>query len=378
MSNINRRDLLTSIAAVATSTILSSDTLLAQTTSPATTSPAPLPEGLLWHNIQDSGVEGRAFPDTAQFFHRLPARAKSIVRDPIWRLSTETAGMSARFETDSPSLYLKLELLYSSLAAPHMSATSKSGLDLYAHDDNSWRWIATHSPASTTYTGPLVTTLKPGLRQYQLNLPIYNGVKSLQIGIPNTQSLRPLPPRTQKPILFYGTSVTQGACASRPGMTFLSILSRRLDRPFLNFGFSGNGLFEIEVGRFLSELDPAIFVLDCVGNSTVDQINQRVEPLVQLLRHDHPQTSILLLERAPFSNAGLVDQGPASAEPKNAALKNAYDRLLAAGTPHLHYRDNKNLLGTDSDGTIDGSHATDLGMTRYANALEPDLRQILG
>jgi lysophospholipase L1-like esterase len=287
--------------------------------------------------------------------------------------------MSAHFESEAPAIYLRVELDGGiAMAAPHMSATCKSGLDLYARLETGWRWVATYQPRTVRYAGPLVTGLRDGRRKYQLNLPIYNGVKSLAVGVMAGAHIEPIPPRKEKPILFYGTSVTQGACASRPGMAFVSIIGRRMDRPVLNFGFSGNGVYEMEVGRFLNEIDPAVFVLDCVGNSTVEQVERRVEPLVRLWREKHPETPILLLERAGFPDEGLVDQGAAAAEPKNEALRKAYERLTAAGVKGLHYRDSHDFLGDDGEGTVDGSHPNDLGMMRYADAVEGALRRILG
>ncbi|HWB52831.1 MAG TPA: SGNH/GDSL hydrolase family protein, partial [Tepidisphaeraceae bacterium] len=178
-------------------------------------------------------------------------------------------------------------------------------------------------------------------------------------------------------LLFYGTSITQGGVASRPGMCFVNILGRRLDRPILNFGFSGNGKMEPSVGRFLAELDPAIFVIDCVGNSSLEDITEHTEPLVKMLRTAQTSSAILLLERPLFPTEGLCKHPGNDVPAKNAALRKAYENLRAAGTSKLYYRIGNGLIGNDGEATVDGSHPSDLGMMRYADGLEPTLREIL-
>lgn len=385
MQEMNRRTLLTSAAAFATIAAMDSVSARAADGAAPSTAPNPVPlrdktgitDGIDWHDVREWGVEGKGFADTERYFDRLPARAKNTVRDAVWKLSHDTAGMSAHFEADTPAIYVRYEVTSSTLAMPHMSATGKSGLDLYARHEGTWRWLATHSPKEAVFGGPMLLDIMPGRRAYQINLPLYNGVKLLEIGVPSGASFTAIAPRTDKPILFYGTSITQGGCASRPGMAFVSILGRRLDRPILNFGFSGNGLFELEVGRLLADLDPAIFAIDCVGNSTIEQIAERIEPLVNLLRGRHPLTPILLLDRPIFPNANLVSHGKMDPDPKNQAQFQAYQRLHASGMKKLFYRDNHGLIGSDSEGTVDGSHPNDLGMMRYAEALEPELRRLL-
>lgn len=347
------------------------------TTTPAT-NPATLPSDVQWHDVQDFGLEGRGFDDTAAYFDRLPARAKGVVRDEVWNLAHHTAGMSARFETDSPTIYLRYSLLNETLAMPHMPATGMSGVDLYAKlDDGSWRWTATHLPRTQVIQTTLVGGLPAGRRAYQLNLPLYNGVTSLEIGVENGATFLGTPPRRTGAILFYGTSITQGGCASRPGLTFVSILGRRLDRPMFNFGFSGNGRIETEVGQFLAELDPAVFVLDCMANSLPEVIHDRTVALVKQFRAVRGRTPVVLLEDRPWASGELAAGILKTSQRKRTELRRAFDTLTAQGVANLHYQTGDDLIGTDGEGTVDGSHPNDLGMMRYADALEPVLRTLL-
>ncbi len=300
------------------------------------------------------------------------------MRKEVWNLSRESSGMSAEFEADTDAVYVRYVLAKERLAMPHMPATGVSGVDLYGRLNDAWRWLGVTRPQSVNVTAPLATRIAPGRRAYRAYLPLYNGVTSLEIGVPKGVAFVPVAPRKDKPVCFYGTSITHGACASRAGMSFVNLLGRRLDRPMLNFGFSGNGRTEIEVGRFLAELDPAVYVIDCVANTPAEQITQRTGPLVKLLREARPATPILLLEQRAWANSPLVPHQAASHAQKCAALRGAYEALIAQGCKNLHYRTGGDeLIGNDGDGTTDGSHPNDLGMMRYADALEPTLRKIL-
>jgi lysophospholipase L1-like esterase len=377
---MNRRQFLVSAAAAAAAVSASSVLGATRPASRATSKPSQdIPADAVWHDVRDWGVEGRGFDDTEAYFDRFPARAKRVVRSAVWNLSRQTSGMSVRFETDSPGIYARYELTRPERDMPHMAATGVSGLDIYGKlDDGRWQWFGVARPTSAQITTALGNDIAPGRRAYLVNLPLYNGVKSLEIGVGKGAGFWPTPPRKDKPILFYGTSITQGGCASRPGMSFVNILGRRLDRPILNFGFSGNGRLEIEVGRLLAELDPAIYVIDCIANATVEQIEQRTIPLVKLLRDARPKTPILLLDERRDGSEALLPDLFKTREEKTPPFKNAYDALGAQGVANLHFRTGDDVLGTDGEATVDGSHPNDLGMMRYADALEPDLRKLLG
>lgn len=379
--HVNRRQFVSCAAAAVAGTASTAAVLGAapstRAAAPATRPTSAVSDDVVWHNVRDWDVEGRAFDDTENYFDRLPKRARGIVRDAVWNLSRHTSGMAAYFEADSPQIYVRYALLNRELAMPHMPATGVSGVDLYAMTDGGWRWLATHLPRAQEIETVLAGGIAPGRRAYHLNLPLYNGVTSLEIGVPRGAAFVPVAPRRERPILFYGTSITQGGCASRPGLSFTQILGRRLNRPMLNFGFSGNGRTEIEVIRFLGELDPAIFVIDTIANTSAEQISQRMEPLVRELRRMRPKTPILLLDERMRDEAALAPALLADHRARARALRSAFDNLTAAGVEYLHHRGGDDLLGSDGEGTVDGSHPNDLGMMRYASALDPDLRRTL-
>lgn len=334
---------------------------------------------LRWADVRDWGVEGRAFHDTEAFYDRLPSRAKGVVRDAVWNLSRHSAGMMVRFRTDATEIHADYAVTSANLAMPHMPATGVSGLDLYAQDDSgNWKWVAVVAPKTQAVRQPIVSGLRQGLRNYAVYLPLYNGTEFLKLGVVASAMFEPVRPRDDKPVVFYGTSITHGACASRPGMPHPSILGRRLNRPVINLGFSGNGRMEATVGQFLTEIDAAAFVIDCLPNMNADEVTANTQPLVRQIRTVHGSVPIILVEDRSYSGSWLLDSQRTRNETSRSALRAQYQQLLDAGVEKLSYIDGESLLGADRDDTTDGSHPSDLGFQRHADAMEPILRKALG
>ena len=165
------------------------------------------------HDVLELGLEGSGWQEAESPFSRLPGRAEALVRPPVWNLAQHTAGMSASFRTDATAIRFEVELLSSDLAMPHMPATGKSGLDLYARDEKgTWRWVATAQPRQQNYQAT-VTGLAPGSREYRVHLPLYNGVTAMKVGVRRGAKFEAIAPRTTQPTVYYGTSIAQGACA---------------------------------------------------------------------------------------------------------------------------------------------------------------------
>ena len=334
-----------------------------------------------WHDLKALPLEGQGWTDTKHPYDRLPARAEKLVRAPVWGLAHDSAGLSYRFVTDADTIRARWTLRKPErLAMPHMPATGVSGLDLYVRDAGEWRWLANGRPEKPdTNDKLLVRGLKPGQREYLLYLPLYNGVNSVEIGLPPGARWERAPERyaARPPIVFYGTSILQGGCASRPGMAYPSIVGRALDWPTINLGFSGNGKTEPEMAALLAELNPAAYVLDSLPNLDVAQVKERVEPFVQTLRARHPQTPILFVENVNYTDSGFLEARRGKVAEANSYLRKLYDRLKAAGDRHLHYVHASQLLGGDGEDTVDGTHPTDLGFTRMAQGVTPILREAL-
>jgi hypothetical protein len=334
-----------------------------------------------WSDIRQFGVEGRGWADTKDFYDRLPAKAEGVVRKPVWDLSRNSAGMCVRIVTDATTLRARWALTEPWLYQPNMTAIGKSGLDLYVNTAKGWHWLAVGQPSAQTNEVALAENLVPGKREYLLYLPLYNGTKFVELGIPTNCIIEKAPawgPGIRKPIVFYGTSILQGASASRPGMVHSAILQRRFNWPVINLGFSGNGKMEPEIADLLAELDPSVYVIDCLPNMVADEINERAGPLVKKLRAAHPEVPIVLVEDRTLQGAFLTQGQMEWYHLKDrAALKAAFDRLQKAGDKNLYYIEGEHLLGDDGEGSTDGSHPNDLGFVRQAEIFTKTIGPLL-
>ena len=338
---------------------------------------------IIYHGRQHFLIEGTAILDSLKEspYDRLPISYKEKVREPVWDLSKASAGITVRFHSNSTSINLKWTVL-NDFDMPHMAASGIKGIDLYTKYNNKWRYVTTAGalvglktyqnksiPADNINEYELIKNMTPEFREYKLFLPLYDGVTKLEVGIDSTASIEKASPSAVKPIVFYGTSITQGGCASRPGMAHTNIISRKLEVDCINYGFSGNGRMETLIVELISEIDARFYVIECLQNMDSDQVSDRVRPLVDIIRTKHPYTPIVLVENMMYTMAFLDQTVETTLIQENAALKNEYDKIIKNGTPNIFYiKDNKDFL-VDNEGTVDGVHLTDLGFLRYADYL---------
>jgi hypothetical protein len=349
--------------------------------APAAPAGPPAEPALTWHRPALWGVEGRAWTDKdrLRWYDRLPAIAEGKVTDAVWNLSRDSAGMIVRFKTDATTIWANYTLRKDQLAIPNMTAMGASGIDLYARgDDGKWRWVAVTRPNAKVVRQFIANDLTAGFREYAAYLPLWNGVDELALGVPPGAKFEPLPPRNEQPIVFYGTSITHGASASRPGMTHVAILGRRLDRHVVNLGFSGNGRMDAAVGELLVKIDAAAYIIDCLPNMQAPLVRERCIPLVKQIRAARPDTPIVLVEDRRFTNSWARAKQKKLHDDNHAALREAFETLQKEGVKNLYYLPGSDLLGADGEGTTDGSHPNDLGFVRQADAFEPVLRAALG
>lgn len=336
-------------------------------------------ESFRWINIQDLQVQGRGWESKEDFFRRLPAGAEGKVTPAVWRLSQHTSGIYVRFKTDASSLKVKWSLTGENLAMPHFAATGVSGVDLYVMTVKAdWHWLAVGQPTKFPENETTFFSGVAGVeREYLLYLPLYNGIESLFIGVPEGAELQQAPVEEKKPIVFYGTSITQGGCASRAGMSTTAILGRKLDREMINLGFSGSGKMEPEMAHLLGELDPELFFIDCLPNLTAEEVAERVEPFIRILREKRPSTPIILAEGITYDDAFFVESRNQRNLESRKALRTAYENLLKEGHRNLYYQIGEGQLGFDGEATVDGTHPTNLGFWRQAQVYQPLIESVL-
>ena len=315
-------------------------------------------------------LEGTKIADSLKenSYDRLPATYKEIVRKPVWNLSKASAGMSIRFFSNTTSISVKWSVLNNN-KMNHMAETGIKGIDLYFNTENTWQYLNTARPTGIDNEALLINNMSTKMREFKLFLPLYDGVTSIEVGIDSNSVIKKPLKSNQKSIVFYGTSITQGGCASRPGMAHTNIISRKLNMDCINFGFSGNGKMEQPINELISEFNPNFYVIECLPNMNAKEVTNRTVPLVKTIRKKHPKTAIVFVENFIYEPSVLNKKMDLNIGRKNRALKTQFTKMIEDGFEDIYYVDSKNATGNDHEGTVDGVHFTDLGFIRYADFL---------
>ncbi len=324
---------------------------------------------------------GKGLPTDPVYVRLDTAQTKPLTK-AVKHLATHSAGIAVLFQTNSPYIRARWGLI-KGLYYANITPIAHSGLDLYClNKEGRWQWCGVGRPGDkdTLNDAPIVSNMDNSMKQFMLYLPTYNQVTSLEIGVaPGATISRIERPAidTAKRVVIYGSSILQGASASRAGMAYPSILERKTGWEFINLGFSGNGKMEFPVAELLATMPAKVFVLDCIPNPSAAQIRERAYPFIKHLLTTRPEVPILLVETV-IREQGYFDQKVgATSKEKNEAIRDAYTKLKKEGFKQLYYLPATDLIGHDHEGTIDGVHLTDLGFTRQAEAMLPLLRKLM-
>lgn len=265
----------------------------------------------------------------------------------------------------------------------HMPSTGQCGFDCYVGPPGRQHYLSTtkYDHKQTSYEVQLFDLPGRELRNICLNFPLYQGVEEVLVGLESGAQVLPPPPYdSDGKVVVYGTSITQGGCAARPGMAYTNILSRRINLEFINLGFSGSGRGEPEVAQAIAAIrNPACFVLDYEGNCVDTPMLKRTFPeFIRILRSRHPDVPILAVSRIRFA-AELANPTAAQTRLERREFqKQAVEELRRKGDTRIFFKDGTDMLGDRFDEcTVDGVHPTDLGFLHMADALTPVLRDIL-
>ena len=350
--------------------------------------------GVKWIDGRYLPLEGRAFADTEHYYDRLPANVTTNVNGGVRSMKHHTSGMMFRFRTDSKSLRFEWTPYSPGLSMDHMPSTGVSGIDVYRFDEaaGAWRYVKTGRIWDAKKGGGLQLGWKPG-DACLVNLPLYNGIRTFRLGIEPAAKVEALGPRksgVDKPVVFYGTSITHGGCCSRPGLGFVNIVGRTLDVPVVGLGFSGSGVMEYEMSEHLAKIDASCYVLDCLWNMGSRANSRRgrnvednYEPFIRNLRAKRPDVPIVMAEHCNvYGNAK---------DAKDAYIRGLYEKLKAedpswyerlfcgakAKWDKLYYLPNDEMYTGDYEGTVDGCHPNDLGMESMSKAFGKAVREAL-
>lgn len=334
----------------------------------------------VYHEASNFPLIGKITSETETRYERLPAYLKDNVSRPaIWSLGKNCSGLAILFSSNSPSISAKWEVL-GDVKMNHFTETGIKGLDLYAWEDDKWQFVNSARPKGKITEHTIISNMQPVERDYLLYLPLYDGLVELEIGVDSTFSIgqpKMMYIDRSNPIVVYGTSITQGGCATRAGMSYTNIVSRWLNKEFINLGFSGNGQLDYEIAEVMSKrTDAGMFVLDFIPNVTETKVKERTQQFVSIIRAENPSTPILFVESIDFTHSVFDKVTDNEVNKKNRALKIEYEKLKAAGDKNIYYLENTGLIGEDGEAAVDGIHLTDLGFLRMAKHIEKKINSI--
>jgi lysophospholipase L1-like esterase len=330
-------------------------------------------DGMGWQNEKRDAIQ------------RLPSRFQFLVSPAIWEGSQKSSGLSIRFISNAPQIIVRYTCI-SSTAKRKITADAARGVDLYAIDsDGLWHW----APGNASLTDPIeyvFSQLRPNDnfhklgREYQLFLPLFSSIENLQIGVPEGSLFKIIPIRAEKPIVVLGSSIVQGEGATRSGMSWTNILSRKIDRNVINLGFLEKDFFNKSLVDLFGEIDARIFVFDGMlelGTEILDSAHlvRNITDAVRSIRSKHPHTPILCSEHAGYSDDYLLPDRQPLSDRANRILQAALNQLKKENITEVYLLRQRDI-GMGMDDMSDGKHPNDMGMKRYADAYEKKLREI--
>lgn len=316
--------------------------------------------------------EAKVYGLAGNGYCRVPESVLGLMHDDLVGLARQTSGGRIRFRTDSDRLFVTMEVL-NEPAMPHMPSSGSSGLDFFEGDGSDMTYMGTRQPACGQKELDAEIPLSSGEKTVTVYLPLYNGIRSLQFGVAQGALLSAPPPYThQKPIVFYGSSITQGGCASRTSNNYCAMLARRFDSDFINLGFSGNAKGELYMAEYIAGLEMSCFVLDYDHNAPdVEHLRKTHLPFLQTILERQPQLPVLMMSRPD------TKQSPVDNERRDIVC----DSYLWAKQKgfNVFFIDGAELFGERDRNccTVDGCHPNDLGFYRMAQTVEPVIADVL-
>ena len=338
--------------------------------------------------LRAAGIAGAVYTDAKTLtlvgqaealnsYNRVDLQKYSNLESNIKVLYACGAGLAVSFETNSPYLCVKWKYGARSSNRLYVNRILEKGFDLYIKSDGVWEFAGAGQPESGLET-TLVENMDSSVKECLLYLPVYEEITELQIGIAPGSAIAPRPSPFYGKVLIYGNSITQGAAASRPGMAYPARMSRATGVNFVNLGLSGNGFMPKEEADMFADFTGDVYILDCVLNCSVSQIQSRTAYMVNAIRSKHPDAPIIMM-------AGRVrDRGNFDLARRkhdldlNTAFEAEYKKLIAAGATKLYYIPSDDFTGRNHDYTTDGSHPTDEGYTLMLSYIQPQLMEIIG
>jgi len=355
-------------------------------------------------NLKDSGISITGLPgyESDGVFSRLTSQENEILRkvNPnLVELGSHSAGGQISFRSDTRQLYLSVKLK-SAYNMSNMPPAGQCGFDCYIGETReklTFLGLTLFNPKDTSFvckvlSQQVIESLEQSdcyieengrkMREFLIDFPLYCHVDDVAIGVDDDALIEP-PSTYARPgkVVFYGTSITQGGCACRPGMAYTNMVTRKLNLEHVNYGFSGNGLGEYEVAEILAKIeDPLIYVIDYEANAgTNGRLVQSLEGFIERIRMKHADTPILVLSRIPFVCDLYNKDAKKLRDELREFQRSVVERMSEAGDKNIYFLDGTTLLPEEfGECTVDLVHPSDLGMYFMAEKLLPKMKEILG
>lgn len=322
-------------------------------------------------NNEPFKIYGVTYNSKVGNYVRLEPEIAKTVNDGVKALNNHTAGGRVRFTTNSK--YLGIRAILPSVGRmPHFALTGSAGFDLYTDDGDTQKYLKSFIPQSAmTDTLESQTVLSGNERTYTINFPLYSSVKSLYILLDEYATLSaPQPYKQEKPVVFYGSSITQGGCASRPGNSYQGMLCSKYSFNYINLGFSGNARGEKEIAEYIAGLDMSVFVYDYDHNApSIDHLRETHEPMFKIIREKNPELPIICMCRPyPINNE------------RRQIIMDTVKNAKAKGDKNVYFVDTAvkiTEMGLADNITVDACHPNDLGFYCMAKVLEEYFEKLL-
>ena len=333
--------------------------------------PKVVREGMKLYSIDDAPFSIHGVWRDGDRYYRLPREVAVNTSKNVTQKCHQTAGGRVRFATDSPYVAIKLSI-HTVEQISMMAVSGTIGLDLYADGVFAGSFRPNFDQNDGNYES-IVELRDRKMREITIHFPLYCGVHELYVGIDGDSTLTSAKPyRYSRPVLFYGSSITNGGCCSRPGMTYEAQLSRILDADHRNLGFGGSARAEQAVADYIAEQDMSVFVYDYDHNApSVEYLAETHERMFRTIREKNPTLPIIMISRPQIADHSFRAE-------RFAVIKKTYDAAVAAGDRNVYLLDGSEFFdGASNDYTVDGIHPTDLGFWMMARGIAPVLREAL-
>lgn len=332
-------------------------------------------EKIAFHKADEFFLYGKVMP-TKRLYDRIDTVSYQGLPAAVKRLLTNSAGLAVCFKTNSTIISAKW-CVTRSKAASNLTPIANKGLDLYIKKDGKWQFAGVGKPSDVCSEAVLVKNMDKTEKECILYLPLYDAVSNIEIGVEDGAAIQTVDNPFRKKIVIYGSSILQGAAASRPGMIYPAMLSRQTGLGFYNLGVSGSAKMEKEAADLLTDITADAIILDCIPNPSPEQIKERSDYFIKTVRNSHPGIPLIIIQSVVREHGYFDQEVGKRVKLQNELIAEEYNKLKKEGMKDVYFISSENFLGNDHEATVDGTHPSDLGFFRMTEQLKPQILNIL-